>query len=134
MGQTVSYRNDDGYPYFDYQPTSPGSHVVPEDLAVTLLVNSRATGKSFKSIQKYGTSVNPALLEASFCTRMTRFENLRGGNVFDLGPTLLLGLRLLRAARVLAQLRKGNRPRQVHQHVGQLHGGQVVEDGPFIFG
>ena len=31
-------------------------------------------------------------------------------------------------------LRKGNRPRQAHQHVGQLHGGQVVEDGPFVLG
>ena len=38
--------------------------------------------------------------------RMTRFEYLCGGNVFDLGPALLFGLRLLRAARVLAQLRK----------------------------
>ena len=31
----------------------------------------------------------PALLEASFCTRLTGFEDLRGGDVFDLGPALL---------------------------------------------
>jgi hypothetical protein len=28
----LSYRKDDGYPYLDYQPTSPRNDVVPEDL------------------------------------------------------------------------------------------------------
>src|SRR5208337_561988 len=60
----LSYRNDDGYHYFDYPPTSQDSHVVPEDLAVTLLVNSRATGKAFKSIQNHGASLNLARLPA----------------------------------------------------------------------
>jgi len=54
----LSYRHDDGYVYFDYHPVSSGSHIVPEDLAVTLLVNSRATGKAFKSIQKNALSVD----------------------------------------------------------------------------
>lgn len=54
----LTYRGDDGYPYLDYQATSPNDHVVPEDLAVTLLVNSRVTGRAFKSMQKLGASVN----------------------------------------------------------------------------
>lgn len=37
----LSDRSDDGYHYLDYQLTSAGSRIVPEDLAVTLLVNSR---------------------------------------------------------------------------------------------
>jgi hypothetical protein len=70
----LSYRSDDGYPYFDYQPTSPGGHIVPEDLAVTLLVNSRATGKAFKSIQKHGTSLNLAQLPAKALEATTQAE------------------------------------------------------------
>jgi hypothetical protein len=58
----VSYRDDDGYPYLEYRTTSPNSHIVPEDLAVTLLVNSRATGKAFKSIEKYGPTLSLARL------------------------------------------------------------------------
>src|SRR4051812_807467 len=77
--------------------------------------------------------IEPALLEATLCTLGARFENLRGGHVFDLGPALFLGLRLLRAARVLAQLRKRYRPRQAYQHFGQRQGGQVMEHGPFVF-
>jgi len=60
----VSYRKDPGYLYLDYPPSSPPNQVVPEDLAVTLLVNSRATGSAFKSIQRYGATLNLAQLPA----------------------------------------------------------------------
>lgn len=52
----LSYRNDDGSVYFDYRSTSSGSSIVPEDLAVTLLINSQAKGKAFKSILKHASS------------------------------------------------------------------------------
>src|SRR4051812_17997376 len=70
----LSYRNDDGYPYFDYSPTSPPSHIVPEDLAVTLLVNSRATGRAFKSIQKHGPSLSLAQLPTKALEATTPVE------------------------------------------------------------
>jgi hypothetical protein len=70
----LTYRNDDGYPYMDYQPTSPRNDVVPEDLAVTLLVNSRATGKAFKSIQMHGPSVALANLPAKPLEASTQVE------------------------------------------------------------
>jgi hypothetical protein len=70
----LSYRKDDGYPYLDYQPTSPSNYVVPEDLAVTLLVNSRATGKAFKSIQKHGPSQDLSNLPAKPLELTTQAE------------------------------------------------------------
>jgi hypothetical protein len=70
----LNYRNDDGYPYLDYAPTSPANHIVPEDLAVTLLVNSRATGRAFKSIQKHGASLNLAHLPAKALAATTAAE------------------------------------------------------------
>lgn len=70
----LSYRNDDGYPYLDCQPTSPPDHIVPEDLAVTLLVNSRATGKAFKSIQKQGQPLNLSNLPAKSLEATTQAE------------------------------------------------------------
>ena len=54
----LSYRSDDGYPYLEYSPTSSSDQLVPEDLAVTLLVNSRASGKCFKSIQQNTASLD----------------------------------------------------------------------------
>jgi len=70
----LRYRHDDGYVYFDYHPTSSGSHIIPEDLAVTLLVNSRATGKAFKSIQKNASSVNLGQLPSKALEATTAAE------------------------------------------------------------
>lgn len=77
----VSYRNDDGYVYFDYRSASTGGNIVPEDLAVTLLVNSRATGKAFKSILKHSSSARldrlPSIpLEATSAAERTRVASL----------------------------------------------------------
>ena len=50
-----------------------------------------------------------------------------------LAPLRFLGFGFF-GPRVLAQLRQGDRPRQPHQDVGQLHRGQVVKHHPFVFG
>lgn|SRR5574341_377930 len=54
----LKYREDTGYQYLDYQPTTPQEAVVPEDLAVTLLVNSQAGWRAFQSLQIYGASID----------------------------------------------------------------------------
>ncbi|MBX9789797.1 MAG: hypothetical protein K2Y37_12840 [Pirellulales bacterium] len=54
----LAYRADDGYSYLEFSPSSPVDQIVPEDLAVTLLVNSRVTGQCFKSILERGASVD----------------------------------------------------------------------------
>lgn len=51
------YRENTGYEYLKYRPVTPQDKLVPEDLAVTLLVNSRATYRAFQSLQKYGESI-----------------------------------------------------------------------------
>ncbi len=40
-GLLVRYRTDDRLRYLDHVPTTPPDRLVPEDLAVTILINSR---------------------------------------------------------------------------------------------
>jgi hypothetical protein len=58
------YRKDTGCFYLDYQPITPRSTLVPEDLAVTLLVNSRAGWRAFQSLQLHSTTINLNLLSS----------------------------------------------------------------------
>lgn len=58
----MQYRNDIGYFYLDYQPITPPDQVVPEDLAVTLLVNSQAGCKAFHSLMVHGKTIDLAQL------------------------------------------------------------------------
>jgi Family of unknown function (DUF6308) len=51
------YREDIGYEYLNYQPVTPANILFPEDLAVTLLVNSRATYRAFQSLQRHGQGI-----------------------------------------------------------------------------
>ncbi len=46
------YRSVTGCSYLDYQPITPPDHVVPEDLAVTLLINSQAGWRAFLSLME----------------------------------------------------------------------------------
>jgi hypothetical protein len=46
-----AYREDEGTRYLNYVPITPPDELLPEDLAVTLLINSRARYRAFKSIQ-----------------------------------------------------------------------------------
>jgi hypothetical protein len=52
------YRQDTGCDYLDYQPVTPPTVVVPEDLAVTQLVNSQAGWRAFQSLQRYSTTID----------------------------------------------------------------------------
>lgn len=52
------YRNDIGCHYLDYQPITPRDQVVPEDLAVTLLMNSRAGWRAFLSLMEQGKAID----------------------------------------------------------------------------
>ena len=53
-GLVTGYLTDDGLRYLDFVPTTPPDRLVPEDLAVTILINSRVAGKAFKSVQDFG--------------------------------------------------------------------------------
>ena len=51
-------KGDTGLEYLRYPSTSPHDHLVPEDLAVTLLVNSRASARTFQSLRDRGPHVD----------------------------------------------------------------------------
>jgi hypothetical protein len=53
----IGYRNDDGLRYLDYRPATDADRLLPEDLAVTILINSRVGAAAFKSAQ----DLSPAL-------------------------------------------------------------------------
>ena len=52
------YRGDTGCYYLDYVPATSADELVPEDIAVTLLVNSQVTGRAFRSIQLRAGEIN----------------------------------------------------------------------------
>jgi hypothetical protein len=56
------YRKDTGYEYLDYEPITPADKILPEDLAVTLLMNSQVGWRAFQSLQKHGFSIELANL------------------------------------------------------------------------
>lgn len=53
----IGYRNDDGLRYLNYRPATDADRLLPEDLAVTILINSRVGAAAFKSAQ----DLSPAL-------------------------------------------------------------------------
>jgi hypothetical protein len=50
--------------YLDYQPSTRADVLVPEDLAVTILVSSRVGWRAFASVQDHGRDLNLASLPA----------------------------------------------------------------------
>ena len=54
----VNYRNNKGYDYLNYQSITPSGRVVPEDLAVTLLVSSNASSLAVQSLMKHGKEID----------------------------------------------------------------------------
>jgi len=52
------YRNDTGCFYLDYQPITPQNEIVPEDLAVTLLINSKVGWRAFHSLMEHGKTID----------------------------------------------------------------------------
>lgn len=45
-----AYRTDDGLRYLEYQPLTPPDRMVPEDLAVTILINSTPPARSASTL------------------------------------------------------------------------------------
>lgn len=54
----LAYRTDDGLRYLDYEPASDADVLVPDDLAVTILINSRVGSAAFKSVQHRGRALD----------------------------------------------------------------------------
>lgn len=52
----IAYRKDIGTTYLNYKPTTPSDTLVPEDIAVTLLVNSQVGWRAFHSLQEHEAS------------------------------------------------------------------------------
>src|ERR1035437_4035320 len=49
-----AYREDEGTRYLNQIPITPPDRMVPEDLAVTILINSRVGSRAYKSVQDLG--------------------------------------------------------------------------------
>ncbi len=58
----LAYRADDGLRYLDWRPSTDPDRLVPEDLAVTILINSRVRPAAFKSAQDHGAELDLAPL------------------------------------------------------------------------
>ncbi len=54
----LRYRKDPGSVYMNYQPITPSDQVVPEDLAITLLLNSRVSGQAVQSLVEHGHEID----------------------------------------------------------------------------
>ena len=61
LGSFLGNPTETGTAYLDHVPSSPPNRVVPEDLAVTLLMNSYASGRTFLSVATYAHEVDPLL-------------------------------------------------------------------------
>ena len=68
------YRQDTGCYYLDHQSITPPDKVVPEDLAVTLLVNSQVGWRAFRSLQLHGASVDLSALPSKSLEHTTLEE------------------------------------------------------------
>ncbi|MEX1134704.1 MAG: DUF6308 family protein [Acidimicrobiia bacterium] len=47
----IAYRGDSGTDYLNFRPTTPVDVLLPEDLAVTILINSRVGPRAFQAVQ-----------------------------------------------------------------------------------
>lgn len=60
----LAYREDEGTRYLNQNPITPPDRIVAEDLAVTLLINSRAGYRTYKSVQDLGPTLDLSILPA----------------------------------------------------------------------
>jgi hypothetical protein len=49
---------DSGRVYYDYKPVTPPDRLLPEDVAITLVLNSRASGRAVSSVAKLGNTLD----------------------------------------------------------------------------
>jgi hypothetical protein len=59
-GLLISYRDDTGLRYLDHRPCTPDDVLVPEDLAVTILIGSRVSSDAFASVQDRASEIDLA--------------------------------------------------------------------------
>ena len=90
------YPAEDGLRYLNWQPSTDPNHLSPEDLAVTILINSRVGPSAFRSAQDHGpvpdigrlpdvplekTSAGERAQVASFIAAVTGWEALAAASV-----------------------------------------------------
>jgi hypothetical protein len=68
------YRQDTGAYYLDYQSTLPKDQLIPEDLAVTLLVNSQVKWQAFRSMQVLAPTIDLSQLPEKSLEETTEIE------------------------------------------------------------
>lgn len=68
------YRRDTGCYYLDYQPITTQDRLYPEDLAVTLLINSQVGWRVFRSLELYSASIDLKSLPSKPLERTTHGE------------------------------------------------------------
>jgi hypothetical protein len=73
-GHLRRYSEEEGRRYLAYQPITPSDEIRPEDLAVTLLINSQAGYRAFKSIEDRGPSMDLGTLAATPLEATTEAE------------------------------------------------------------
>jgi hypothetical protein len=60
----AAYREDEGTRYLNQVPITPADRLLPEDLAVTLLINSQVGYRAYKSVQDLGPALDFSVLPA----------------------------------------------------------------------
>lgn len=53
-----AYRSDSGTGYLNFAPITPEDVLLPEDLAVTILINSRVGPQAFQAVQQRGDELD----------------------------------------------------------------------------
>lgn len=71
------YRKDTGYLYQNYQPITSYDKVVPEDLAVTLLMNSQVGWRAFQTLLEQGHTIDLSSVPAKQLEQTTPEERRR---------------------------------------------------------
>jgi hypothetical protein len=56
------YRKDIGYDYLNYEPITPVNKILPEDLAITMFMNSQVGWRAFHSLQRHTQGIDLAQL------------------------------------------------------------------------
>jgi hypothetical protein len=72
----AAYLEDEGTRYLNQVPITPADRLLPEDLAVTLLINSQVGYRAYKSVQDFGPALDFSVLPAVTLEETT--ESQRG--------------------------------------------------------
>ena len=70
----LEYRKDTGYLYQNYQPITDPDKVIPEDLAVTLLMNSQVGWRAFQTLYEQGHTIDLSHLPKKTLENTSREE------------------------------------------------------------